>query len=65
MSPFAMLGDADALACEGDACLLPAAVGTVGALTPSAAPVGALTPSPTPADVRTETDPAPEAAVSR
>jgi hypothetical protein len=35
MSPFAMLGDADALACEGDSCLLPAAVATVGALTPS------------------------------
>jgi hypothetical protein len=34
MSPFAMLGDADALACEGDACLLPAAVATAGALTP-------------------------------
>ncbi|TWX40575.1 hypothetical protein ES689_03760 [Frigoribacterium sp. ACAM 257] len=75
MSPFAMLGDADALACEGDSCLLPAAVATVGALTPSAAPVGALTPSAapvgastpsaTPADVRTEADPAPEAAVSR
>lgn len=55
MSPFAMLGDADALACEGDACLLPAAVATVGALTTSASPV----------DVRREDDPAPEAAVSR
>ncbi|TDT65728.1 hypothetical protein EDF20_0525 [Frigoribacterium sp. PhB116] len=55
MSPFAMLGDADALACEGDSCLLPAAV----------APVGALTPCASPADVRTEADPAPEAAVSR
>lgn len=33
MSPFSMLGDPDALACEGDSCLLPAAVATVGATT--------------------------------
>jgi hypothetical protein len=55
MSPVAMLGDADALACEGDACLLPAAVATVRALTPGASP----------AEVGPESDPAPEAAVSR
>lgn len=60
MSPFAMLGDADALACEGDSCLLPAAVATVGALTPGASP------SDDPGRAaRHEADPAPEAAVSR
>ncbi|WP_209560723.1 hypothetical protein [Frigoribacterium sp. PvP032] len=55
MSPFAMLGDADALACEGDSCLLPAVVATVGALTPSGPPTA------DPIDA----DPAQEAAVSR
>jgi hypothetical protein len=55
MSPFAMLGDADALACEGDSCLLPAAVATVGALTPGGSP----------ARSSDQPGPAQEAAVSR
>ncbi|WP_185232373.1 hypothetical protein [Frigoribacterium sp. NBH87] len=32
---FTMLGDADALACEGDSCLLPAVVADVHAATAS------------------------------
>jgi hypothetical protein len=32
---FTMLGDADALACEGDSCLLPAVVADVNAATAS------------------------------
>jgi hypothetical protein len=63
MSPFAMLGDADALACEGDSCLLPAAVATVGALTPpDATPASTDTTgtASTPSAVGAE-----EAAVSR
>jgi hypothetical protein len=34
MSPFEMLGDADALACDGDSCLLPSVVTTVAAVSP-------------------------------
>jgi len=44
---FTMLGDADALACEGDSCLLPAVVADLHAATasgqaPGRAVVGAL-----------------------
>jgi len=63
MSPFAMLGDADALACEGDSCLLPAAVATVGALTPPDAPAASV--HTTGAPVPSSTVGAQEAAVSR
>jgi hypothetical protein len=62
MSPFAMLGDADALACEGDSCLLPAAVATVGALTPSGSTTAGAGSTATD---RTATGSAEEAAVSR
>ena len=50
-----MLGAADALACEGDSCFLPAAVASAAAPTPSGPPDGQ----------GTEAGPSQEAAVSR